>query len=396
MPKRASLQPLKTTGRSAKWAVNVPAKYSETGRRERHFFSTKDVAETFCAQIRTRLENYGTQATLLSPGQAEQATQAFEKLLPYGVSLNVVVEEWIARRRQAEASVLFEQLLDEFANAGRRNRQRSAGYRKSILQTRNRLTSLHRRIVSEITPQEIEKAVKPMKPSVRNYTLRILACAFNLGVVRGYLAENPVRRVEQTDIPSKEITVYTPRQVAKVMAVALEHEPALVPYYAIGFFAGIRRSELLRMDWSHVRVRERYIRLPKEITKTGQGRHIPVETNLAKWLGSHVQDSGPIVPCSSNQLREKERDLRGKHKVKIIKHGPRHCYGTYWLAMHENIDRLMLSMGHTNFETTQEHYAKAATRKDARLFWKIAPPMRKGRKITPSFEAAQPREEASA
>jgi len=373
MARKASLEPIQTTRKIGKWMVNLPSRYSQTGKRERHFFRTKDTAETFCNQARTRIGNYGTQAALLTPGQAEEAVQAFDKLASFGVSLNRVLEDWIVRRKQSQSSIHFEKLLDEFALAGRKNRARSAGYRQSIQQVRNRLISLHGRVVSEITPREIEEAVHGMTPSVRNYTLKILSCAFNLAVARSFATENPLRKVEQTHVVSKEIAVYSPQQVATIMSAVEENDFNLIPFFAVSFFAGVRRSELLRMDWSHVNTRERYIRLPKDLTKTNQGRHIPIEPNLRKWLIPHVREAGPVVPISHNMLRRRERALKSKHQIPIIKHGPRHCFGTYWLAMHENINRLMLSLGHTDFETTQEHYAKAATKKDAQLFWKIIP-----------------------
>jgi integrase/recombinase XerD len=373
MPRRTSFEPLPAKGRRARWMVNVPSKFSQSGRRERRFFETKDSAKTFCELLKTKIENYGTNARLLSPIQAEQALQAFEKLAPYKISLNLVVEDWIARRKQAEVSIPFERLLEDFAVSGRGNRLRSVGYRRSIQQVKKRLVSLHGRMTSEITPADIEQAVKGMTPSVRNYTLRILSCAFNLALTRGFASENPLRKVEKTHLPSQEIGLYTPDQVATIMRTVEQHDPVLIPFFAISFFAGVRRSEILRMDWSHIELTEKFIRLPKDLTKTRQGRHIPLESNLLEWLLPYAQSSGSIVPFSHEVLRKRERRLRSMHGIPAIKHGARHCFGTYWLAMNENINRLMLSMGHTDFETTQEHYAKAATRKDAETYWKIEP-----------------------
>lgn len=373
MPKIPSLEPRETSRRTRKWLVNVPANISETGRRQRLFFATKDEASTYCQQTKTQVKNYGTKATVLTPGQLEQAAQAFEKLADYKVSLNEVVENWIARQRQSKASVPFEKLIEDFANAGRGQRARSASYKRSILQLLNRLEVLHGRIASDIQSTEIERAVRGMTPSVRNYTLRIISCAYNLGIARGFVSENPTKRVDQIETPSSEIAVYRPAEVAAIMSTAEVHRPELIPFFAFGFFAGIRRSELLRLDWSHVEFDESYVRLPKNITKTGQGRHIPIEPNLAKWIAPFAKRTGSILPCSEETLRRGERGLRKVHGIPAIKHGPRHCYGTYWLAAYENIDRLMLSMGHTDFETTQTHYAKAATRRDAQKFWSIEP-----------------------
>ena len=45
-------------------------------------------------------------------------------------------------------------------------------------------------------------------------------------------------------------------------------------------------------------------------------------------------------------------DLREKHKVPTIKHGARHSFASYWLAMHGDIDQLCRFLGHDDPQTT--------------------------------------------
>src|SRR5881275_2426762 len=75
MPKRFSLEPSKTGPATSPWCVNIPARISESGKRERKFFATKSAAETYGKAHRIRIENYGTAATLLTPGQLEEAAK---------------------------------------------------------------------------------------------------------------------------------------------------------------------------------------------------------------------------------------------------------------------------------------------------------------------------------
>jgi hypothetical protein len=91
MPKRFSLEPSKTGPESSPWCVNVPARISESGKRERKFFITRSAAQTYAKTHRIRIENYGTAATLLTPGQLEEAAKAFEQLRPYKATLNEAV-----------------------------------------------------------------------------------------------------------------------------------------------------------------------------------------------------------------------------------------------------------------------------------------------------------------
>src|SRR4051812_33215141 len=92
MGRMLSLQP-KLSGSPAKkpWYISLSPSISESGKRERHFFETKEKAQTFGRQQRARRDNVFRNSSNLTPGQQEQAASAFEKLGPYGVSLNTVV-----------------------------------------------------------------------------------------------------------------------------------------------------------------------------------------------------------------------------------------------------------------------------------------------------------------
>ena len=369
MPRNASFKPLRTTGRVAEWAVNIPAKYSETGRRERQFFATKGEAQTLCDQITTKLENYGTQARLLTPAQSEQALHAFEKLAPHRVTLNEVVSDWIARRTAADSSISFEAAMDAFMGWGRR----STSYVRSIRQTRNRLTSLHGKLLNAITPADLTLALDSMPGSVRNFTIRILGGLFNFGIKRDYCAHNPCKKIDLAQRKIAEIEIYTPREVAVILAAVEMNDPHLVPFFAVSFFCGLRRSEALRLNWSAIDLHENFVKLPAAITKTGQGRHVDISENCHAWLSPHTKEEGSLTPCTTDVLRKRLAALQVIHKVRTIKHGGRHCFASYWLARSGDINQLCRFLGHDDPETTFKHYAKVATKRDAEKFWAIMP-----------------------
>jgi len=70
MARRLSLQPCPTGLKKWPWRVNLPAEYTATGKRQRHFFRDKRKAETFCHGERIRLENYGRNSSTLGPRNA--------------------------------------------------------------------------------------------------------------------------------------------------------------------------------------------------------------------------------------------------------------------------------------------------------------------------------------
>src|SRR5260370_19235132 len=111
MPKRASLAPKRTTKRHVPWVVNLPAALSNTGRRERRYFTEKRVADQFCRQQRIRLENYGVSSTYLPAGKVEEAQEAFDRLNGTGVSLIEAVEEVLRLRRAPRQTPTFSNMF---------------------------------------------------------------------------------------------------------------------------------------------------------------------------------------------------------------------------------------------------------------------------------------------
>jgi integrase len=52
----------------------------------------------------------------------------------------------------------------------------------------------------------------------------------------------------------------------------------------------------------------------------------------------------------------------------------RHSYCSYWLAMHKDINKLVLQSGHTSVDTMWRHYHRGTTEAEAKKFWAIMPP----------------------
>ena len=379
MPRSNILAPVRSKwAANAQWSVSLPPRISNTGKRQRFFFDTKQEAQTFCDTTKIRIENFGTKGSaILPPSQQEQAANALGALAPYGVTLNEVVMDWISRRKAASASIPFEAAMDAFLESD----TRSESYTRSIRQTRNRLESLHGKLLNAITPADLRTAMDGMPDSVKNFTLRILGGLFNFGIKREHCADNPTKKLDMTKREAVEVEVYSPAESAAILAAAETIAPELVPFLAVSFFTGIRRSEALRLDWSAIDLHENFLKLPAAITKTKQGRHVELSENCRAWLAPFAREAGPLLPCSPNVLRTRERELRAAHQVKPIKHGPRHAFASYWLALHGDINQLCRFTGHDDPATLFRHYAKAATKRDAVKFWAIMPKAAAGKNV---------------
>lgn len=372
MAKRLSLKPSSSKLPATPWRVNLPANVSSTGKRERRFFKTKGEAETFCQQQRTRLENFGRNASTLTPGQLEQAAKAFERLAALGVSLGDVVADFMARRAATEKSVTFNELFARFTDS---KKTKSAAYLRGLKYTLPRFPALHSRIVAEIAPAEIESELDGMTPTVRNSFLRNLRAVFNYGVKREWLAVNPVSKLDFEEVDKGEVQTLAPGQ-AEALMTAAEADHDLLPYHALGLFAGVRPFELERLEWQHIDLAERHIEITAQVSKTGRRRIIDMTPTLHTWLTHFISTGGTMAGnvTPKRGLRKRLRKIREAAGLTAwIQDVMRHSYASYWLAEHGDINRLTLNMGHESADMLWKHYNRAAKKKDASSFWQIAP-----------------------
>jgi integrase len=315
---------------------------------------------------------------------------AFERLAPYtGVTLNQVVTEFIRRHDSRARSVTFKQLFEQFTT---KKKNLSEAYRRGLRNTLPRFHRLHNRTVCDITPAELDQEMTGMTAAVRNAFMRNLKAVFNFGVKRGYLESNPIKSLDFEPVRNGEVVVLTPTE-AEALLNAADAEPDeeengyndLVPYCALGLFAGIRPQELERLDWCNIDLAEGHITVPAEAAKTGKRRFVDIEPTLQDWLTHHTCKGGSITGriVDPVNLRKRLRALRKASGLTTwTQDVMRHSYASYWLAKHNDINRLTLAMGHSSPAMLWEHYHRASTRKDAELYWAIAPDVAADGKIT--------------
>jgi len=79
-------------------------------------------------------------------------------------------------------------------------------------------------------------------------------------------------------------------QAKKLLA---KSSPDMLPYWAIGLFAGLRPSEIRKLDWSGVDLDEALITVRP--TKTGRKRFVKIQPNFNACLTPHRRDESRVV-----------------------------------------------------------------------------------------------------
>ena len=385
MGRRLKLEPHRTPG--GKWEVNVIARISETGNRYRRYFDTRAAAIGFCEELKARRDNLAGSAGVLSPAQIVDAHGAFELLADYPeLTLNEVVRGYLVVHRQKNASIPFLDLYNLFLQA---KAHRSLKYRTELKWIRDRLEPLHKTLACDIGVRNLEPILDIMTPSVRNATIRYTKAVLNFGLKRHYLAENPVNRLEPVELERREVEIVPVPKVQAMLNHALASDRELLPFLVLGFFCGIRpEGELMKLRWTDVDLTDRIITIRPEVSKTRRRRFVDIAPNAVAWVEEYQRRGGkcadgPIAPTGSVELLRQRR--KANQEAAGITDWPqqamRHTYCSCWLAVHHDINKLVLQSGHSDVNTMWESYHRGVKKAEAQEFWAITPPVAEERKI---------------
>jgi integrase len=165
----------------------------------------------------------------------------------------------------------------------------------------------------------------------------------------------------------QDVEIFTPDEVAKL----LKHANAkLLPYVALGAFAGIRAAELERLDWQKVNVETGYVTIDASIAKTNSRRVIPMSENLKQWLRPRVQQRGPV--CGYGNVNNGLLKLAAAAGVEWKRNGLRHSFGSYRTAETSDIPRVSYEMGNSP-AMVKQHYLELVTKEEAEKWFGVRP-----------------------
>lgn len=370
------------------------------GKRRREFFATEAEARRRLASIRSEQKLFGAEATNMSARERAEFITAKHILararldgLPSVLdAVRAYVELAVRERAEArererrktapspeEALVLY---LETKAAGGRSEyTQRDARLRvgRFVRELRRR-----RVVLSAIAPRDVEAFC--VRPSVSARTCRndfaAVAAFLRFCARRGWLAFEPGAALDPK--------AFLPRVLAKAKTVfslaetrrffdELERTPRfrkLIPFYALEFFCGIRRAEAERMRWKWIDVVRKEIRLPAEITKTGEEfvlRAPFLPPTVFAWLSVYrgacaVTADGRVAAPTKREHDVIERVCGWRRNV------ARHTFATMHVSLYGNAAKTAVLLRHRNQERLWRNYlASLVPEADARAYFELAP-----------------------
>jgi integrase len=352
------------------------------GRGERKYFATIREAEGEQQRQRVRRANEGLSGMAVPEKLRVEAMDCQHRLQPFNASLTDAVDFFLRHAKPAGGHRTAKQLVEEFIEA-----KRVAGRREEYLRIQASVLGLFEKAFPDAPAHEISSSQIEAWLGTRGESLRTrrnyqndVRNLFNFAVRRGYVASNPVDRLEKIILDERPVEILSVAQAARLLEAAEAAGGTMTPFIAVGLFAGLRTREIAVLDWRDVDLAEKTIMVHAAKTKTRARRIVEISDNLKAWLIPYsLKTAGPVAP---DHYRQKFEDTRRDAGIDPWpRNAMRHSAASYHLAAHRNESLTQAMLGHESGKMLIHHYRELVKPKAAARYWQIMPSPEAAQKV---------------
>ena len=280
------------------------------------------------------------------------------------------VEEYLRRTRGVRLGVSVADVIKEFL-AAKEQDSVSKRYLSQLRSDVNRFAAAFDGSILRVKSEDIDAWLRGLgvAPRTRNQMLTSVRTLFSFAKSRSFLPKNELSEAEalgKAKVGDTETVIFTPEQMRDLMTSA----PALlIPFLAIGAFAGLRAAEIARLDWSAINLERHIIEVRAGQAKTASRRIVPTGDNLAAWLKPHIRE-GRVI--HSPEIYRHVSALAKEIGIEWPRNVLRHSYISYRLPIVKSADQVALEAGNSA-AIIFKHYRELATEKEATEWFNIFP-----------------------
>ncbi len=169
-----------------------------------------------------------------------------------------------------------------------------------------------------------------------------------------------------------DIAVWTAKQLQEFLNAVQKHEPRLVFGLAIKAFAGLRTSELLRLEWNQIG--DSKIQVLGKNAKTRRSRGIEIQPVLKQFIPAKHPESGLVVGLSENGWHDAVKRVCEAAKNTMPSNVLRHSFGTYRYYQTKSEAETAYEMGNSPGVILKHYRAIAVRDADVVGWWQVTKP----------------------
>lgn len=378
------------------------ANYAD-GKRKFASYAAEAEALDAAHRLARQLSERQVVAASLTNAEASDFASAVQALAPFRVALPVAVgtlvealklvgdlpnvlaaaKFYAARHRQTTprpvAEVVAELLTVKEA------RRASKRYLEDLRSRLGRFAADFKKDTCTVTTAEIQAWLDSHKFAPQTYTnfRRVIHVFFEFAVARGYAADNPAAKVENLKTAGRNVAIFTPAQMAKLLAAAA---PEFLPALALGAFAGLRSAEIERLEWSDLDLPARHLVVGADKAKTASRRVVPISENLAAFLAPYAGQTGLVWPGSHEDFYAAQQTAAAAAGVPWKSNALRHSYASYRFSQTADAGRVAGELGNSA-AVVHKHY-RELVKPDAAAKWFALQPATTPANVLPMPTAA--------
>lgn len=344
------------------------------GRRRRRFFRTKEQAKADLDTVALQRQQAGDVWLALSNAERIEAAQVIDAARKRGLTMRQVWDAFLAAGEAAPPEpVELGDAVETFIGAKETNGHRdkyieSLRYSLGLFARGREATPLH-----AVTLADIDEHLDGMsQPATKQSARRRLCTFFSFSLRRGWVRDNPVKRVDPVRLIQRPPCILSVRQAARVLAWTRRHRPDAMAVVTLSMLAGIRPWELYGVTWADVNLDEGFVVVSAAASKVAQRRIVHMESSAVAWmrLAKQMDARLPSTPFLARKLLPALAEALGferwPHDVL------RHTAASYMLAHARDAAAVALELGNS-VDILMRHYRELVSRRDAARFWALTP-----------------------
>ena len=270
-------------------------------------------------------------------------------------------------KKSPDAKTTFKELAQWYLDLPEVKAKRS--YTRDFYSLGKLLPFFGDKLLKDITPALVEayRQKRLSEPSYRkhltlpatvNREVTCLKVVFNKAMKNGKAERNPAQGVKLLKENNERDRVLSPEEYARLLTHCPEH---LRPVVKLAYYTGMRQGEVLGLTWGRVDLKEGFIRLRPEDTKTNEGRLVPLNSELVEMFKAMPRGlpSVAVFTYKGRGVAEMKRSFNTAVKRAGLEnfcfHDLRHTAINNWRLEGHDYFRIMAATGHKTLEVFKRY-----------------------------------------
>jgi integrase len=193
------------------------------------------------------------------------------------------------------------------------------------------------------TPQSLTK------PATVNRELACFKTIFNKAMANGKAERNPAARIKLLKENNERDRILSSEEYTRLLAACPQH---VKPIVRVAYHTAMRQGEIVSLTWGQVDLKEGFITLRPEDTKTNDARLIPLSAELVEMFKAMPRGlpNMPVFTYQGRSVGEIKRSFATACKTAGIEdftfHDLRHTAINNWRQAGHDYFRIMAVSGH--------------------------------------------------